>query len=80
MKRIYDCDEETMTYVCQVCGYKYTEDLKTRWCNVVEGDDEFIEMEGLELHSTDRSDGWHPSHNTHTIYACPKCGVLQIEV
>ena len=79
MQRIYDCDKETMTYICQSCGYRYVEDLKTACNDVIEGDDEFIKMEGIELHSTDDS-GWYPSHNTHTIYACPKCGVLQIEV
>jgi Zn finger protein HypA/HybF involved in hydrogenase expression len=45
----------------------------------IEGDKTFIEMENIELNSTDRS-YYYPSHNTHTIYACPKCGVLQIEI
>lgn len=79
MKVIYDYDKDIKTCTCQACGYRYVEDLKTRWNDVIEGDDDFIEMEGIQLHSTDRSDGWHPSHNTHTIYACPKCGVLQIQ-
>lgn len=78
MKVDYDYNANTITHICSACGYKHT---NTRVYNqTTEGDDEFIEMEGFELHSTDRSDGWHPSHNTHTIYACPKCGVLQIEV
>ena len=79
MKVIYNCDECTKTYVCQACGYKYVENLKSSWHEAIEGDDEFIEMEGFELHSTDNSDGWHPLHRSHEIYACPKCGVLQIQ-
>jgi predicted RNA-binding Zn-ribbon protein involved in translation (DUF1610 family) len=79
MKVIYNHDEGSQTRICSVCGYKHTKEYGY-WGKTIEGDDEFIEMEGFELHSTDRSDGWHPSHNTHTIYACPKCGVLQIEV
>lgn len=77
MKITYDWDEKTKTCICQACGYKHTKEIKA-YGKTFEGDDEFIEMEGFELHSTDRSDGWHPSHNTYTIYACPKCGVLQI--
>lgn len=78
MKLTYDYDEHTKICVCQACGYKHVEDTKSSYGRTIEGDDEFIEMEGLELHSTDRG-GWYPSHHTHTIYACPKCGVLQIQ-
>ncbi len=79
MKITYDWDEHTKTCVCQACGYKHTEETRG-YGRTIEGDDDFIEMEGFELHSTDNSDGWHPYHCTHTIYACPKCGVLQIQV
>lgn len=78
MKVIYDWDEHTETCTCQACGYKHTTETKV-YGKTLEGDDSFIEMEDFALHSTDRSDSWHPSHNTHTIYACPKCGVLQIQ-
>ena len=79
MKITYDWKERTTTHICQACGYRHTKEMN-RYEKPLEGDDKFIEMEGFELHSTDRSDVWHPSHNTHTIYACPKCGVLQVEV
>ena len=79
MKQRYDWSEHTETRICQACGYTHTKELGY-YGKTIEGDDKFIEMEGLELHSTDRSDSWHSSHNTHTIYACPKCGVLQIEM
>lgn len=79
MKIIYDWDERTQTHICQACGYKHVADVRGMYPKTIEGDDKFIEMEGVELHSTDRS-YYYPSHNIHTIYACPKCGVLQIEV
>lgn len=77
MKVDYDFNEGTRTYTCQVCGYKH---INCAYSRIIEDNEPFIEMEGFELHSTDRSDGWHPSHNTHTVYACPKCGVLQIRI
>lgn len=80
MKITYDYDEHTKTCTCQACGYKHVEDIKHSYHKTIEGDDDFIEMEGFEPHSTDRSDGWHPYHYTYTIYACPKCGVLQIRI
>jgi protein-arginine kinase activator protein McsA len=79
MKITYNWEERIKTCVCQACGYRHSEEMYYTH-STIEGNEPFIEMEGFELHSTDRSDGWHPSHNTHTIYACPKCGVLQIEV
>ena len=80
MKITYDWEERTKTCVCQACGYRHIKDTTGVYGRTIEGDKPFIEMEGIELHSTDRSDGWHLLHNTHTIYACPKCGVLQIEI
>ena len=78
MKVIYDWDKNTRTYTCQACWYKYTEETGP-YSKVLEGDKTFIEMEGFEFHSTDR-EYYYPSHNTHTVYACPKCGTLQIQV
>ena len=78
MKIIYNYDNDTKTCTCQACGYRYVEDLNCSY-KTIEGDDDFIKMEDIKLHSTDRSH-YYPTHNTHTIYACPKCGVLQIEV
>lgn len=78
MKVTYDWDEHTKTYVCSACGYKYTEETKA-YSRAIEGDDKFIEMEDFALHSTDRSDYYH-QHKSHTVYACPKCGVLQIQI
>lgn len=74
MKTVYDYDEHnliTVTHTCTTCGY---EDKSDGY-----GNNSFIEMEGFELHSTDRS-GYYPRDKRHTVYACPKCGVLQIEV
>lgn len=74
MKTTYDWDERTETHICQACGYKHTK--KTSYVGTtIEGDDEFIEMEDI-LHSRKS----YSSVCSHRVYACPKCGVLQIEV
>lgn len=78
MKKTYDWNEDTITCTCPVCGYKHTKEMNYTQ-KTIEGDETFIKMENIELNSTDRS-YYYPSHNTHTIYACPKCGVLQIEI
>ena len=81
MKVRYDYDIGTRTYSCPVCGYRYIEDTTTaRYRSVLEGDEEFIKMESFQLYSTDYSNGWSSSPRSHTVYACPKCGTLQIEV
>jgi predicted RNA-binding Zn-ribbon protein involved in translation (DUF1610 family) len=76
MKVVYDIDDGTRTYTCPTCGYKYKKEAGA-YGKVLEGDEAFIEMEDFALHSTDRS-GYYPSHNSHAVYACPKCGVLQL--
>ena len=78
MKITYDWGKRTQTHICQACGYRHTTEM-TYVGTTIEGDEAFMEMENIELSSTDRSH-YYPSHNTHTIYACPKCGVLQIEI
>ena len=79
MKVEYNHEEQIKTCTCPICGYKHSKEYKT-YSRTVEGDKPFIEMEGFEFHSTDNSDGWHPCHKTHTVYACPKCGVLQLSI
>ena len=76
MKVVYDCDTNIETRTCPTCGYKHTKEYKA-YGKTLEGDEPFIEMEGFQLHSTDNSD-YYSQHRTHTIYACPKCGVLQL--
>lgn len=76
MKVVYNHDEHTETCTCPTCGYKHTKEYKA-YGKTLEGDEPFIEMEGFQLHSTDNSD-YYSRHCTHTIYACPKCGVLQL--
>ena len=78
MKVECNCEEQTETRTCPICGYKQTKEYK-KYGRILEGDESFIEMEGFQFHSTNR-DSWHPSHDTHTVYACPKCGVLQIQI
>ena len=76
MKKEYDWDNNTTTMSCH-CGYRYTE-RGSRYPDVIEGDESFIEMSEM-LHSEDDA-SWHTNIISHKIYACPKCGTLQIEV
>ena len=76
MKITYNWDEHTRTCTCQVCGYKYTEETKA-YGEIIEGDDPFVEMD-IVLHS-DNNSIYYSNHRSHTMYACPKCGVLQIQ-
>lgn len=78
MKSNYNYDEGVNEYVCPVCGYKYVEETRYNG-KILEGDEEFIEMEDFKFHSTDNSD-YYPRTRHHTIYACPKCGVLQLDI
>jgi predicted RNA-binding Zn-ribbon protein involved in translation (DUF1610 family) len=78
MKSDYNYDENTKTYTCPVCGYKRIEEMKYDG-KILEGDEPFIEMENFALHSTSR-DGYYPTPHTHTVYACPKCGILQLNI
>lgn len=78
MKVIYDYDANTKTCTCSTCGYRLVIETKV-YGEILVGDESFIEMEGFELHSTDRSN-YYPTHHQHTVYACPKCGTLQIEI
>ena len=72
----YDFDSHTKNYTCSVCGYKYTKETAP-YGNIIEGDDPFIEMD-IVLHS-DNNSRYYIDHRSHTMYACPKCGVLQIQ-
>lgn len=78
MKVVYNYDEQTETCTCPICGYQHSKEYK-EYGRTICGDKPFIKMEGFQFHSTDNGDGWHPHHNTHVVYACPKCGVLQVE-
>lgn len=78
MKVEWNHDEQIETHVCLGCGYRHSKEYKAHGVTL-EGDKPFIEMEGFEFHSTDKA-YYYPSHNTHTVYACPKCGVLQIQI
>ena len=77
MKIIYDWDKHTETHICSICGYKHTKEMGVHG-KAIEGDDEFIEMEDV-LHSQKRS-SYFSDIRSHSVYACPKCGTLQIEV
>lgn len=75
MKVTYDYDKGTKTCTCLTCGYKHTEETKA-YGITIEGDEKFIEMD-ITLH-TDNNSIYYQNHRSYQMYACPKCGVLQL--
>ena len=72
----YNDDCSIVTYLCVACGHKHTKETGA-YGKTLDGYGPFIEMDDFELHSTDY--GWSGKHRrNHRVYACPKCGVLQI--
>lgn len=73
----YDWDEHIQTCTCGACGYKHTQEMGFKG-KTLEGDELFIEMD-FTLHSDNNS--IYPSDSrSYSMYACPKCGVLQIRI
>ena len=76
MERNYDNERRAWIYTCSYCHYKYADtDWEKR--NSDEGNKQFIEMQE-RMHSGDSC--WYGQDERHTVYACPMCGILQIEV
>lgn len=77
MRISYDIDNHCETYVCGVCGYTYNHyyDCDKQVDNT---DAPFVKLEEPLLHTVSR--GWGPDRieRIHQ-YACPKCGVLQVD-
>ena len=74
MKVTYNNDENTRTCTCQVCGYKHTQETRA-WGKTIDGDDEFIKINlGFQADGY----GYSVVGRNNDIYACPKCGVLQL--
>ncbi len=77
MKISYDSDTNCETYVCGVCGYtyKYYYNYDMQADNAEEP---FVKLEEPLLRTVRRS--WEPDRiEKVSQYACPKCGVLQID-
>lgn len=77
MKINYDSDTNGETYVCDVCGYTYYYyyDYDKR---VDSAEEPFIKLEEPLLRTVRRN--WEPDRiEKVSQYACPKCGVLQID-
>jgi predicted RNA-binding Zn-ribbon protein involved in translation (DUF1610 family) len=76
MKREYDAERYAVIYTCSHCHYKYADaDWEQRKDD--EGNEPFIAMQE-RMHSD--ASRWHEQDEKHTVYACPMCGILQIEV
>lgn len=77
MRVSYDSDNHCETYVCGVCGYTYNYyyDYDKRVDNTEEP---FIKLEEPLLHTVSRA--WEPDRIEKIYqYACPRCGVLQVD-
>ena len=74
MKVTYDIDERIKTCICSVCGYKHTAETSP-FGRTLEGDDRFIK---IDLPLGYDGDGYTIPPRRRDIYACPKCGVLQV--
>ena len=74
----YDYDNNCRVYTCKVCGHTYTEYLDYEKELSNEGKP-FVKMEEPLLHTVSMS--WEPDRIERIFhYACPMCGVLQIDV
>ena len=73
----YDDDNHCEVYTCGVCGhtYHYYYDYDKR----VDYDEKpFVRMEETLLHTVERP--WEPNRlEKISQYACPVCGVLQVD-
>ena len=78
MKSNYNHEDEYVEYECGCCKYSYKEYWKTT-SNYGERKEPFISGE-TEFLCTEKIDYYPDRLIKKTIYACPKCGVLQIEV
>lgn len=78
MKINYDSDNNCEVYTCGVCGYiyHYHYDYDKQVDNA---EKPFVKLEEPLLHTVSRS--WEPDRIERIYqYACPICGVLQIDV
>lgn len=72
MEREYNYEEKITEKRCKCCGYVYAIQTKD-YDNVIKGDADFI-----ELGQTDVVKQYYIEKTT--LYACPKCGCVHIEV
>lgn len=62
-----------------ICGYEHEEefDNEDRYYKTINGDDKFKEICGTFLIE---DDDYYKLKREVSIYACPKCGTLKIEI
>ena len=78
MRINYDSDIDGQTYTCDVCGYTYNYYFDhNKQANNKE--EPFVQLEEYLLRTVRKS--WEPERVERiSQYACPKCGVLQVDV
>ena len=74
MIKKYDYENQTMTYKCGNCSHTYTEDV----CSHIPNDDRFIELGKTTI--TKNKYSYYERLEEAQLYACPKCGCVQIEL
>lgn len=78
MKITYDSDNNCEIYTCGICGYTYHK-YYTYSKQVFNEEEPFVKLEEPLLHTVSRA--WEPDRIERiSQYACPKCGVLQVDV
>lgn len=77
MKICFSNEINGKTYTCSVCGYTYN--YYYNHDEQVNNEAEpFVELEEPLLHTVGK--GWEPDRIERIFqYACPKCGVLQVD-
>ena len=75
---IYNWNDDHAEYKCPVCNYEYHEYPGSGQRQTTAGSDPFIELHTKATYTT----GSYYTRRLEetTVYACPKCGTLQIQV
>ena len=78
MRKKYDWQEDVAKFIFGCCGYVYEEKLGTKYYERegLKGEEEFIEL-GT---TTKKCNDYYDRVEETRLYACPKCGTVQIEL
>ena len=77
MKISYDDNIHCKTYVCDICGYTYN--YYYDYNKQIDNTEEPFILKELLLRKVHRY--WEPNRIERLYkYACPKCGVLQVDI
>lgn len=69
-------DNMTVTKECKSCGYMCMTEITH--AKPIVGDEDFIQLGQTDI--INDKGGWHERIEKTTLYACPKCGCVHIEI